>query len=405
MKVSSFIAFALVSSIAVAAPNEEQYGKNQNYPLAYNHLLGEQNSYAVSEYSGQRFEDQNRHPNFDKEFHWIRKSNNSKNIPSVKVDWPWLRNPSSWVERYPILAVVVYKEGKIIFEKYQYDRKPDQRYRSQSMAKTLTAITVGIAVDEGKIDIDKPTEFYLPELKDTDLGKVTIRNHLKMTSGSSFVWSAKGDARTYYLNKFAPEFCNIDVCGIDIRERWKKETQKDPQGKVWNYDPQSSDILSAVIGKVYDKPMSKVWEEKVWTKVGADRDAVWRRVWHTPITSGANAFYATPRDWLKIAELWFYDQDIVSKKWLTQMYSDTISIQGHKSAIWSKNNNPNEYGYQTWIRKDKWFAMAGYRGQKVFIDPKSKTSMFVISLEGEWSKEGIEWFEWLTEKNLDSLIK
>lgn len=405
MKLKFALLALLISGQCLAEVDAVKYGKDQGYPYSRDLFQSEKDLYVVSEYSGQRYEDQNISSNLNQEHHWVRKSGPATEIPSAKVDWPWLRNPDSWVERYPILSVVVYKEGKIIYEKYQYDRKPTQRYRSWSMAKTLTAIAVGIAADEGKIDIDKTTDTYLPELKGYPLGKVTVRNHLKMASGSAFVWEPKGDARSYYLNKFAPKNCVFDVCGTDIRDRWKTETQKDPQGKVWNYDDQSSDILSAIVSRVYDKPMSKVWEEKVWAKIGPEKDAVWRKMWHNDFTNGSYSFYATPRDWIKISSLWFDDTGVVSKKWLEQMHQDTISIQGHKMAIWSKNNNPDAYGYQTWVRKGKWFAMAGYRGQKIFIDPKSKTSMFVSALQGEWSKEGIEWFEWLTEKNLDSLIK
>lgn len=404
MKIKLALLALAVSTQSLAGVNADKYGKSQGYPYSANQFLSERDNFLISEYSGQRFEDKFRHPNFDKEHHWVRKTSEPKTINTVNVDWPWLKNPSSWIERYPILSVVVYKEGKIVYEKYQYDRQPTQRFRSQSMAKTLTAIAIGIAVDEGKVNIDHLAERYLPYLKGYPLGKVSVRNHLKMASGSSFKWDAKGDARIYYLNKFAPEICDLDHCGIDIKQKWIKEIQINPEGNVWNYDPQSSDILSAIVTAVYGKPMSKVWEEKVWSKIGPERDAVWRGVFHTPITSGANYFLATPKDWIRISTLWFDDSNIVSKEWLTQMYKDTVSIQGHKSAIWSKNSNPNQYGYQTWIREGKWIAMAGYRGQKVFIDPKSKTSMFVSSLEGEWTKEGIEWFEWLTSKPLDDII-
>lgn len=404
MKLKLILLALLVSGQCLAEVDAVKFGKDRGYPYSKNLFLSEQDPYVVSEYSGQRFEDQNLSENLAQESHWVRKTGPTTEIPSAKIDWPWLHNPDSWVEKYPILSIVVYKEGKIIYEKYQYDRKPTQRFRSWSMAKTLTAMAVGVAVDEGKIDIDKTADTYLPELKGYPLGNVTVRNHLKMSSGSTFFWDPKGDTRTYYLNKFAPKDCAFDVCGIDIRERWKKETQNVEQGRVWNYDSQSSDILGAIVGRVYNKPMSKVWEEKVWSKVGPERDAVWRKLWHNDFTNGAYSFYATPRDWIKISRLWFDDTGIISKKWLDQMHKDTISIKGHKSAVWSKNNNPDAYGYQTWVREGKWFAMAGYRGQKVFIDPKSKTSMFVSAVRGDWSKDGIEWFEWLTSKPLDDII-
>jgi CubicO group peptidase (beta-lactamase class C family) len=39
----------------------------------------------------------------------------------------------------------------ILVERYQYDRKPQHRFQSYSMAKTVVAMLVGIAIFEGKI--------------------------------------------------------------------------------------------------------------------------------------------------------------------------------------------------------------------------------------------------------------
>jgi CubicO group peptidase (beta-lactamase class C family) len=157
--------FFIFFTNAHAEPNKELYGSKANYPLVKNIFNSELDPYVIAEYSGQRFEKENLHPNFDEEIHWVRKFVKVQEFPSETVKWPSGKNPEKWVEKFPILSIVVYKDGKIIFEKYQYDRKPTQRYNSQSMAKTLTAMAVGIAVSEKLIDIEKPASYYIKELE------------------------------------------------------------------------------------------------------------------------------------------------------------------------------------------------------------------------------------------------
>ena len=56
------------------------------------------------------------------------------------------------------------------------------------MAKTLTSMLIGIAIDEGKIrSIDDPAEAYVRELAGTEYGRTPIRHLLQMSSGVRFV--------------------------------------------------------------------------------------------------------------------------------------------------------------------------------------------------------------------------
>ena len=48
-----------------------------------------------------------------------------------------------------VTGLMILKEGQVVLERYQYDRKPEMRFRSFSMAKTFTAMLVGIAHQKG----------------------------------------------------------------------------------------------------------------------------------------------------------------------------------------------------------------------------------------------------------------
>jgi CubicO group peptidase (beta-lactamase class C family) len=395
----------------------DKYGESKGYPLAPHFVLSEaRDEWGVAEYSGERFSGNRQNFYSGKnDDSWVHKGDKPpEELSPLQIDWG-RHDPSKWVENNAVLAVAIYKEGHLIYEKYQYKRTPEHRFNSQSMAKTLTAMTMGKAVEDGLVDIDQPVQKYLPYLEGTPLGLVSVRNHLKMSSGSDFRWEATGSAGQYAWKKFMPPSPNcekliqryrLDVtrrpCGVDVREIWKGAGVSHKQGERFNYDPLSSDILSAVIGAVYGKPLSKVFQDEVWAKMGVEDDAFWQFMWATPerITSGANTFHARLRDWVRLGKLFLEEgrSNPLSAKWLTQMVSDKVSVKS-----WHlEEPDMLEYGYQTWIAK-KYFAMVGYRGQQISIHPESKTLMVVFSLEGEWKRGGLPFFNWLTDQKLSDL--
>ena len=79
------------------------------------------------------------------------------------------------------------KDGEVLAERYQYDRKPDNRFVSHSMAKSIVSIAVGMALAEKKIaSLDDTIAKYVPELAGNPYGETTIRNMLRMSSGVPF---------------------------------------------------------------------------------------------------------------------------------------------------------------------------------------------------------------------------
>jgi hypothetical protein len=84
-------------------------------------------------------------------------------------------------------AASIAKDDQILCEHYQYGRTDRDRFLSQSMAKSITAMLIGIAIGEGAIkSVYDPAETYVPGVKDTVYGKTPIRDLLHMSSGVEF---------------------------------------------------------------------------------------------------------------------------------------------------------------------------------------------------------------------------
>ena len=377
------------------------------YPLAPNPPRGELPEFVISEYSGMRFEplsvSQSRH--FQSEHMWVRKPQGQSEIKSLKVDWGFFRQPDRWTARPEVLACLIWKEGSLIYERYNHDRTEHHRLRGFSMTKTLTALLMGIPVSEGKVDLDKPTHDYVPELKGHWLGEVTVRNHLKMAHGSDWSYD-KTAAGNYWMMKYdIPNCTHKGPCGKDLFAVWKGYQKKDDQGTLFNYSPVSSDILSLVISRTYGKNTSKVFEERIWRKIGPQRDAFWRssRI-NLEVTSGADQFYATGRDWIRLGELLaslgsFRGNEIVSKAYVESMRKDVIKIGNQPTAEWRVGS----YGYQVAIDTDgKTMILRGWRGQTLYVSPETQTVM-LVSTTDEIANQHYDFWRWLKDVPLEKL--
>src|SRR5262245_15120788 len=114
--------------------------------------------------------------------------------------WPFRRAPAElkiayefrsnrytlgdYLSRNPTTGLLIAKDDTILFEHYQYARTDRHRFLSQSMAKTITAMLIGIAVSENAIkSIDDAVAIYVPQLAGTEYGSTAIRDLLHMASG------------------------------------------------------------------------------------------------------------------------------------------------------------------------------------------------------------------------------
>jgi CubicO group peptidase (beta-lactamase class C family) len=91
-----------------------------------------------------------------------------KRAPEPAISYkfgPERRSIADYLSQNPTTGLLIAKDDTILYEHYQYARTDRDRLLSQSMAKTITAMLIGIAVSEGKIkSIDDPVSTYVPGL-------------------------------------------------------------------------------------------------------------------------------------------------------------------------------------------------------------------------------------------------
>ena len=109
----------------------------------------------------------------------------------------------------------MYKGDSLIYEEYWDQHNKGQVSNSFSVAKTLVALLIGIAVDEGKIkSLDEPVANYIKEFKEGGREKITIRQLLQMSSGLDWEESGKNP-----LSDNAESYYGTDLYGLVTRQR------------------------------------------------------------------------------------------------------------------------------------------------------------------------------------------
>jgi len=165
------------------------------------------------------------------------------------------------------VAFLIIKNDTIHYEKYFKGYTQESVIPSFSMAKSVTSILIGCAIDDGLIkSIDEPITNYIPELEKNGFEKVTIKHLLQMTSGLKFsesYFNPFGEAASFYY-------------GRNLKREVSKLKLKEIPGQKFEYVSGNTQLLGSVLqSALKDKTITQYFQEKLWTPLEMEYDASW----------------------------------------------------------------------------------------------------------------------------------
>ena len=368
-----------MSYVAQGAPDEDILGKGDHYPYPRDSKsYSVQDEYKVGEFS-----------HLDKIFETrtIKHGPEIDPLPTASTAPTFTYKYQGktytlddFLDRQRVTGLLVIKDGKIVVERYQYERQPEMRMTSKSMAKSITSMLIGIALQDGKIrSLDDPVEQYVPKLHSGPYGNVTIRNLLRMSSGVKWSQVYSPGSDNYRLNN---ETMFQKARGGVSAISWVQGTVA-PQGTHFNYSAADSYVLGLVLQAAIGMPLADYMSDKLWAPMGAEDDASWVVDWSGMEPENC-CFSARLRDYGRLGVLLANDGEMNGKQIVDREYLQEATDSTRQPAYLQSQvtKEPNDYGYQFWLEryKSRTFAMFGVYGQALIVQPESKIVMVFTSV-------------------------
>lgn len=272
---------------------------------------------------------------------------------------------STFLSSNKTVAFLIIQNDSILYESYFSGYDSSSVVPSFSVAKSVTSILIGCAIDDGYIkSVDEPITNYLPQLLKNGLEKVTIKHLLNMTSGIRFNES--------YVNPFGHAASFYYGTNLD-KEILTLKLENTP-GKVFHYNSGNTQLLGHVLAKALNgKSISQYLQEKIWQPMHMEFDASWSTDRKNGIEKTFCCLNTRARDFAKIGRLFlnkgnWNGKQIVSQKWV----EESVILTDSKDRI-------DYYQYQWWLPTPNGDFMAqGILGQYIYVNPAK--NMIIVRL-------------------------
>ncbi|CEN81243.1 serine hydrolase domain-containing protein [Paraclostridium sordellii] len=267
-----------------------------------------------------------------------------------------------FIEETNTTGLIVINDDKIKYEKYFLGANENTLLSSNSVCKSFVSSLLGIAISEGYISsVNDPIGKYVPELKDTELEKISIKDCLQMSSGIDFDEDTDMSKMSISMLLGKPAIKYISKLKISIKP-----------GKVRKYSSINTEIIGEVITNATGYSLSEYLEEKIWKRIGVEKDAYWTLSNNKELAMGGLSI--SLRDYARFARLYinngkWNNEQIIPSNWI----KDSIDTSEHHLRPGSNNDSYSAfgYGYKWWVPEGKEgeFMAIGIYSQWIYINP------------------------------------
>ena len=286
-------------------------------------------------------------------------------------------------------ALAIVKDGRLVYETYRDGMVETDRHVVHSCTKTLTSMLVGIAVDEGRIDVAAPISEYIEELRAIDAWDgVSVQHVLDMAAGLDVEEHYELPDSMYWRYAAAVDWYEQDQPGegalaFVVRELTRRA---DEPGSRFNYASYLTNLLPIAVQRAYGIDVLDLFEDRVYRHLGAEQPALFNLdSTGLPIVEGqANL---TLRDFVRWGHL-LLDQgrtldgaQVVPEAWIAEAFTpDPQRAQAFARGELGEMFPGAEYHNQTWmLEPGRTATMLGIHGQFCWVDPAERLMVVGMS--------------------------
>lgn len=279
-------------------------------------------------------------------------------------------------------AVIVMHGGRIVAERYGEGFGRGSRFIGWSIAKSLTAVMIGLLVSDGRLRLDETAPVPAWQRPGDPRGEITLRQLLQMRSGLRH--TENGDP--------IYESDEVRMLFLDGRDDMAAFAEAQPlesePGRKFEYSTATTVILSDLAARaltqsrdpalrrlaVTDYLRTRLLEPAGLRSVVPEFDAAGTLI-------GSSMIHATARDWAKFGEFLrnggsVKGAQIVPRGWIELMLRPSPRNPGYGAQVWL--NRPQVDGKVRLFpgqAPKSLFACIGHLGQYIIVSPDQKLTI------------------------------
>jgi CubicO group peptidase (beta-lactamase class C family) len=286
-------------------------------------------------------------------------------------------------------ALLVMRDGEVVAERYAPGFGPDTKLLAWSMAKSVTAVLVGLMVADGRLALDAPVPVAAWSQPGDPRGRITLRQLLTMTAGLDHVEDGEpvtdGDTvRMLFLGGAQ------DMAGYAEA----KPLAHDP-GSTFSYSTGSTLILADLMTRMLTNSADPDTRRRAMQmfidgrlkapgrlpSLTAEYDAHGTMI-------GGSMMHMTARDYGRFGELLRRrgkgpsGHQILPEKWIDLMTTPSARNAAYGLHIWL-NRDSAESALMPGQAPHSLFGCVGHDGQYILISPSQRLTVVRIGMSPE----------------------
>lgn len=283
-------------------------------------------------------------------------------------------------------ALLVMRDGQVIAERYAPGFGPDTKLLSWSIAKSVTAVLVGLMVSDGRLALDAPVPVEAWRQPGDPRGRITLRQLLTMTSGLDHVEDGEPQ----------PVGDTVRMLFTDGAQDMSGFAQAKPlahaPGTVFSYSTGSTMILTDLMTRMLtnsDDPDARRRAMQMFIdgrlKAPGQLPSLTPEYDAAGTMIGGSILHMTARDYGRFGELLRRHgrsptgHQILPEKWIDIMTTPSARNPAYGAHLWL-NRESSESALMPGQAPTSLFGCVGHNGQYILVSPSQRLTVVRIGM-------------------------
>ena len=283
-------------------------------------------------------------------------------------------------------ALLVLHDGALVYERYLLTGGRAVNWLSMSVAKSFISAGIGIAADQGLLDIERSISSYVPALAGSAYDGVRVKDVLQMSSGAAW------DETYSDLNSDVNRLGRVMALGGSTTEFVADMTREYEPGTVNRYNSGDTQALGILLRTVTGTSITAFLERNLWHPLGMESPGYWI-IDSEGVEMAFFGLNATARDYAKLGELYrnqgnWGGRQIVAERWVNA----SVTADGPHLQPGLDEDFPLGYGYQWWLPESKEgeYLAIGVYNQFIYVNPARDVVIVKLSAFSDYATSDAE---------------